>query len=111
MVLYEADCTALTALFDSLPSTLPLNPPNPSLPPQTDIIFAQEERAWAAFNKAMLAAFGNKKNGLKIRERGSGLTRTVAVIQWTLTELHTACDNSSVPLRAEHGYHPWVFPW
>ncbi|KIJ44965.1 hypothetical protein M422DRAFT_251593 [Sphaerobolus stellatus SS14] len=51
-------------------------------PPQIDIISPQEEGVWATFNKAMHAAFGNKKNSPK----------------WTLSELHTACDNVSVPL-------------
>ncbi|KIJ35070.1 hypothetical protein M422DRAFT_262840 [Sphaerobolus stellatus SS14] len=92
MVLHGDACTSLKILFNSLPSTLPLNPPNSLLPPQIDVIFADEEGAWPAFNKAMHAAFGDKVKGISITERGDGLAQTIAVIQWMLQELHEAGD-------------------
>ena len=87
MVLYQDECNALKKLFKNLPATLPESPPSSLLPPRLDMEFVEEEGAWAAFNKAMHRSFGDKALGLKIQERGKGLTSTLATIRWVLKEL------------------------
>ena len=98
MALYGEACESLTNLFNTLPPILPLNPPNSLLPPMIDPIFAKEEGAWPAFNKAMHAAFGDKSKGIRITERGDGLTHTMAVIRCMLQELDKDGDAGSSEL-------------
>jgi hypothetical protein len=80
-------CTALQALFNALPSTLPESLPGSKLPPSTDPDFAAEEGPWAAYNKAMHAAFGDKTKGLKISEQGPALLQTISVTKQCLLDL------------------------
>lgn len=97
-VLILDECNALSKLFQSLPATLPESPPSSLLPPIVDRSFLKEEGAWAAFNKAMHASFGDKAFGLKIQERGKGLMLTLALIKWVLEELEKKKDHDSAKL-------------
>ena len=98
MMLLQAEFDSLVDIFNSLPSTLPESPPSSKLPPHIEIEFAEDEGPWAAFNKAMHAAFGDKAQGLKSEERGEGVNGAVKVIRWCLRALERRNDQDSVPL-------------
>ncbi|GJJ12779.1 hypothetical protein Clacol_007024 [Clathrus columnatus] len=95
---YETVYDNLTSLFDTLPSSLPTSPPSSKLPPQLNAKDLQEEGVWYAFNKVMHASFGDKARGLKLEERGAGLTKTLSLIKWCLKELKKL-DDSSDPVQ------------
>jgi hypothetical protein len=81
------ECQVLLNLFRDLPPSLPESSPDSKLPPSIDVKFATEEGPWAAYNKAMHAAFGDKAMGIKLYERGSALLKTIEVTKWCLSEL------------------------
>ncbi|HEV7736843.1 MAG TPA: hypothetical protein VGO47_05640 [Chlamydiales bacterium] len=94
----RTQCEALGQLFETLPALLPESAPNTTLPPHPDLDFAAEEGAWAAYNKAMHAAFGDKAKGLQICERGMALKQTIEVTNWCLDELETNYQTQDIAL-------------
>jgi hypothetical protein len=97
-MLLQAEFDSLVTLFNSLPDVLPLRSPGSKLPPQIDLGFATEEGVWVGFNKAMHAAWGEKSKGLKVEERGEGITGTVKLVKWCLTTLEQTGDTGSALL-------------
>jgi hypothetical protein len=95
---YEVECAILNKIFDTLPSTLPESPPGSKLPPILDSEFLKDEGSYAAFNKAMHASYGDKTNGIRIVERGSGLTMTVQLVKWCLIQLEKESAEATAEL-------------
>lgn len=96
--LYEAEYLRLKGLFDGLPSSLPTSPPDSKLPPVIDFALMQSEGMYHALNKAFHRSFGEKDSGIKITERGEGLDKTLAVLNWCLVELTKSADASTAAL-------------
>jgi len=98
MLPYKVECDTLETLFNTLPSSIPIDPPNSSLSPQINAVFASEEGPWPAFNKAMHSSWGNKYKGLKVTECGDALRSTIATICWVLKEIEAGKDTGSAEL-------------
>ncbi|KIJ25944.1 hypothetical protein M422DRAFT_273033 [Sphaerobolus stellatus SS14] len=94
----QADYDTLVDLFKALPPSIPEQPSELTIPPVIDLNFYASEGVWAAFNKAMHAAFGDKLKGLQIREHRKGLEDTLKVIHWCLKALEREKNWNSVEL-------------